>query len=134
VADADEAGPSRQPEVPVMECTALFPDDEVSNGIVRVGRDPFEWGDPFLLWLDEYSEPMFILDDMEEQGMWAEFQHMARVRGSSIFYGDIFLFVGRVLMVSTSFSRSHGEIHGQVHIPSSRARCLGCAAVLEGLA
>jgi hypothetical protein len=50
------------------------------------------------LWLDEDSEPMFILDDGEEQEMWAEFQHMARVRGSSILYGNIFLFVGRVLM------------------------------------
>lgn len=121
VADANETGPLRRPKVLVLERIALFPDDEVSSGIVRVGRDPFEWGGPCLSWLDEDGEPMFILNDMEEQEMWAEFQHMALVRGSSILYGNIFLFIGLVLMVSTFFLGSHGKVYGQVLIPSPRA-------------
>jgi hypothetical protein len=37
---ADEAGPLRRPKVLVLERIVLFLDDEVSSGIVRVGRDP----------------------------------------------------------------------------------------------
>lgn len=63
----------RWPQVLVMERTTLFPDNEVSNGIVRIGRDPFEWGGPCLSWLDEDGEPMFVLNDTEELEMWSEF-------------------------------------------------------------
>jgi hypothetical protein len=56
-----------------MERTTLFLDNEVSSGIVRVGRDPFEWGGPHLSWLDKDGEPMFVLNDGEEQEMWSEF-------------------------------------------------------------
>jgi hypothetical protein len=133
-ADVDEVGPSRWLEVPVLERIMLFPNNEVSSGIVRVGRDPFEWGGPRLSWLDKDNEPMFVLNDREEHEMWSEFQIMVWVRGSSILYGDVFLFIGRVLMVSTFFSVSHGQVHGQVRLPSPRVRHLGHAAAPEGLA
>lgn len=72
-ADVDEVHPSRWPEVPVLERITLFPNNEASSGIIRVGRDPFEWGGPCLSWLDEDNEPMFVLNDREEQEMWSEF-------------------------------------------------------------
>jgi hypothetical protein len=84
VADADEAGPSRRPEVPVMGRIALFPDDEVRSGVVHVGRDPFECGGPHISWLEKDGEPMYVLNNKEEQEMWSKFQLMARVRRSSI--------------------------------------------------
>jgi|UPI000221E586 hypothetical protein len=74
-----------------MERTALLPGDEASNGVARVGRNPLEWGGPHLSWLDEDSEPLFVLNDGEEPEMWSEFQIMAWIRGSSILYGDIHL-------------------------------------------
>lgn len=45
---------------------------------------------------------MFVLNDGEEKEIWSEFQIMDRVRGSSILYGDILLFVGHVMTVSIS--------------------------------
>jgi hypothetical protein len=54
----------------------LFPDDEVSIVVIPVERNPFGWGDPHLTWLDvdsPHNEPMFVLDDEEEQEMWEEF-------------------------------------------------------------
>lgn len=41
MADAEEAGPSRRPEEPVLEQTVPLPSDEASSGVVLVGRDPF---------------------------------------------------------------------------------------------
>jgi hypothetical protein len=51
-ADADEAGPSRRPEVPVLEQTVFFSGDDASSGAIRIRMDPLEWGGPSLLLLD----------------------------------------------------------------------------------
>jgi hypothetical protein len=112
----------------------LLLDDEASSGVVLVERDPLKWGGPCLLWLDKEGEPLFVLNDGEEKEMWSEFQIMDRVRGSSILYGDILLFVGHVMTVSIFFSRTYGEVRGQVRLSSPRARHMVCAVVLEGLA
>lgn len=39
--------------------------------LVRVGRDPYQWGGPRLTWSDRNqpgTPPVFVLDDAEEQG------------------------------------------------------------------
>lgn len=49
VANAHEAIPSGQVEVPILERTVLFPDEEENNAVVPVGRNPFRWGGPRLM-------------------------------------------------------------------------------------
>jgi hypothetical protein len=39
--------------------------------LVRVGRDPYQWGGPRLTWSDRNQQgalPVFVLDDIKEQG------------------------------------------------------------------
>jgi hypothetical protein len=135
--DDREAGPSGQPEVLVLERIALFPDEEESIVVVPVGRNPFGWGGPRLTWLDVDTpdgEPAFALDDQEEQEMCQDFYVLGRARGMSILYGDTFLCVGRVLMASIFLLGAYGEVRSKVHFPLPRARRLGRAATLEGLA
>ncbi|CAD6265970.1 unnamed protein product [Miscanthus lutarioriparius] len=45
--------------------------------LVRVGRDPYQWGSPRLTWSDRNqpgTPPVFVLDDAEEQGYWDRLQ------------------------------------------------------------
>lgn len=60
-----EASPSERPKVPNLDHTMLFPDEE-STAVVPVGRNPFGWGGPRIMWQDCASpngEPTFALDD-----------------------------------------------------------------------
>lgn len=60
-----EAGPSERHEVPVMELTALYPDDG-SSTVVPIGRNPYTWGGQWLTWQDFAAlgdEPMFAIND-----------------------------------------------------------------------
>lgn len=50
VAGDREVGPSEQ-LIPALECTVLFHDEE-SNVVAPLGRYPFVWGEPRLMWQD----------------------------------------------------------------------------------
>jgi hypothetical protein len=44
---------------------------EGPTALVRVGRDPYQWGGPRLTWSDRNQQgalPVFVLDDVKEQG------------------------------------------------------------------
>jgi hypothetical protein len=53
VAGNREVGPSEQ-LIPALECTVLFHDEE-SNVVAPLGRYPFVWGEPRLMWQDSAS-------------------------------------------------------------------------------
>lgn len=127
VVDVEEAGPSRSLEELVLERTAPPPVAEANSYIVRVEVDPLAWGGPTLSWMDEDSEPFFVLDNVEEKEMWSMFQNMARVRGSYFLHHDIFFFPCHVMMLFFLL-RGHGEVRSQVCFYPSRARCLVYAA------
>jgi hypothetical protein len=46
---------------------------EGSMALMQVGRDPYQWGGLRLTWSDQNlpeAPPVFMLDDVEEQGYW----------------------------------------------------------------
>jgi hypothetical protein len=76
----EEVGPSERPRESFEEYIIQPPISGGGGDLVRTTPDLSVWGGLTLTWMSTEDNPYFILDDTEEQKMWAEQRALTRVR------------------------------------------------------